>query len=101
MKNIMQAVFIAYDLAHHENILEVLNSNSCRGYTNFGEVQGKGSKTGEPHLGTHAWPSMASAIITFVDDEKLEKVLNDLHALDLQKPRLGLRAFAWPVTATV
>ena len=27
-------------------------------------MQGRGSKTGEPHYGSHAWPSMCSAIIT-------------------------------------
>ena len=45
----MQAIFITYDLAHHENIIAVLNANSCRGFTAFGEVQGRGTKTGDPH----------------------------------------------------
>lgn len=97
----MKAVFIAYDLAHHENILEVLNHYSCRGFTAFGQVQGRGSKNGEPHYGTHAWPSLASAIITFVDDERVDNLLAGLHDLDMEKPKLGLRAFVWDVEKTV
>ena len=97
----MQAIFIAYDLAHHEKVIEVLNSLSCRGYTSFGTVQGRGSKTGEPHLGTHAWPSLASAMLTMVDDDKADEVLNRLKAINDAKPKLGLRAFVWPITKTI
>lgn len=97
----MKAIFIAYDLAHHEKVIEVLNATSCRGYTEFGTVQGRGSKTGEPHLGTHAWPSLASAMLTIVEDDKVEAVLARLKAIDDAKPKLGLRAFVWPVAHTI
>ena len=96
----MQAIFIAYDQAHHEEVLEVLRTCSCRGYTAFGTVQGRGTNTGEPHLGTHAWPSLAAAMLTFVEDDRLEAVLGKLKEVDELKPRLGLRAFAWPITHT-
>lgn len=97
----MKAIFIAYDQAHHEGIIEILNRHACRGFTGFGIVQGRGSVKGEPHYGTHAWPSLAQSIITIVSDESAPKVLEDLHALDMTKPRLGLRAFQWNVEATV
>ena len=97
----MKGVFIAYDQAHHENVIEVLNRTSCRGFTAFGEVQGRGSKTGDPHYGTHAWPSLASAIMTFVPDEQLDLLMERLHELDETKPRLGLRAFAWNVEKSI
>ncbi len=97
----MKAVFIAYDLAHHENIIDVLNRSNCRGFTAFGEVQGRGSKNGEPHYGTHAWPSLASAILTMVDDDKVDLLLERLHELDTAKPMLGLRAFTWNVEKTI
>lgn len=97
----MQAIFIAYDQAHHEAILDLLERNSCRGFTSFGEIQGRGSRGGEPHYGTHAWPSLGGAILTIVDDARVDTVLERLRALDATKPRLGLRAFVWPVTATV
>ena len=94
----MQAIFIAYDQAHHEAILEILEKNSCRGFTSFGETQGRGSHTGEPHFGSHAWPSLGGAILTMVEDLRLEGVMQKLKALDESKPRLGLRAFVWPIT---
>ena len=64
-------------------------------------MQGRGSKTGEPHLGTHAWPSLASAMLTMVEDDRVDKVLERLKAIDDNKPRLGLRAFVWPVTRSI
>lgn len=97
----MKAIFIAYDQAHHEQVLEVLNSCQCRGYTAFGTVQGRGSHDGEPHLGTHAWPSLAEAMLTMVDDARVNMLLERLQAVNQAKPRLGLRAFVWPIEATI
>lgn len=97
----MQAIFIAYDQAHHEAILDILDRNNCRGFTSFGETQGKGSKTGDPHFGSHAWPSLGGAILTIVEDNKVDTLLDKLHALDVAKPLLGLRAFVWPITRTI
>ena len=94
-------MFIAYDQAHHEHIIEALDKSGCRGFTSFGTVQGRGSVKGEPHYGSHAWPSLASAIITIVEDSKVEQVLARLRALDEEKPRLGLRAFVWTVEQTL
>lgn len=97
----MKSIFIAYDQAHHEHIIEALDKSGCRGFTSFGTVQGHGSVKGEPHYGSHAWPSLASAIITIVEDSKVEQVLARLRALDEEKPRLGLRAFVWTVEQTL
>lgn len=97
----MQAIFIAYDQAHHEAILDVLERNSCRGFTSFGEVQGRGSVKGEPHYGSHAWPSLGGAILTIVEDRLVDSLLSKLKALDDSKPKLGLRAFVWQVTRSI
>lgn len=97
----MKAIFIAFDQAHRENILELLEKSSCRGFTSFGETQGRGTHTGEPHYGTHAWPSLGGAILTIVEDNKVDSVLEKLKKLDEEKPRLGLRAFVWEITKTI
>lgn len=97
----MKAIFIAYDQAHNETIIDLLEKNSCRGFTSFGETQGRGTKTGEPHFGSHAWPSLGNAILTIVEDEKVDQVLKKLKALDEAKPRLGLRAFVWDIIQTI
>lgn len=97
----MKSIFIAYDQAHHIHIIELLERHACRGFTALGEVQGRGTHRGEPHYGTHAWPSLAQAIITVVPDRSAPGILEDLHALDMEKPRLGLRAFVWNVEAEI
>lgn len=91
----MKTVFIAYDQAHHDNVMEALNDSNVRGYTFFEQVGGRGSKGGDPHLGSHAWPSMNSAIVTIVEDEKVQPLLTRLKKLDDDNPMLGLRAFVW------
>ncbi len=97
----MQAIFIAYDQAHEEAILDLLEKNSCRGFTSFGETRGRGSVKGEPHYGSHAWPSLGGAILTIVEDQRADGVLKRLKELDESKPRLGLRAFVWEITKTI
>lgn len=97
----MKAVFITYDQAHEEKIIDVLTRSNCRGFTNFGIVQGRGSETGDPHYGSHAWPSLASAIITIVDDRKVNPLLERLRAIDEDRPLLGLRAFVWNVEKSI
>lgn len=93
----MKSIFITYDQAHHENVIEALDDTSARGYTYFEGVGGRGTKRGEPHLGSHAWLSMNSAIITIVEDTQVDSLLNRLHKLDIENPLLGLRAFVWNI----
>lgn len=91
----MKTVFIAYDQAHHDNVMEALNDSNVRGYTFFEQVGGRGTKGGDPHLGSHAWPSMNSSILTVVEEEKVQPLLKRLKKLDDDNPMLGLRAFVW------
>jgi nitrogen regulatory protein PII len=93
----MKAVFIAYDQAHQENVMEVLSRMNIKGYTMFEQVMGAGTKTGDPHLGSHAWPTMNSSILTIVPDERVDTLLERLHELDVNNEMLGLRAFVWNV----
>ena len=97
----MKAIFIAYDQAHHEAIIDLLTKSNCRGFTSFGETQGRGSTTGDPHYGSHAWPSLGGAILTIVEDNKMKDVMLKLKELDNSKPKLGLRAFAWEIIESI
>lgn len=91
----MKTVFIAYDQAHQDNVMEALTDTNVRGYTILEQAGGRGSKGGDPHLGTHAWPSMNSAIISVVTDEQVTPLLDRLKRYDDDNPMLGLRAFVW------
>lgn len=93
----MKGVFIAFDQAHRDAVIEVLDHLNCRGFSLVEQMQGRGSKTGEPHYGSHAWPSMNSGIITMVDDKAVEPLLKALKEIDENAEMLGLRAFVWNV----
>ena len=97
----MKAIMITFDQAYYERIIDALERNNCRGFTAWQEVQGRGLVNGEPHYGSHAWPSLASAIITMVDDAKVDTVLGFLHEMDVATPKLGLRAFVWAIEKTI
>ena len=89
----MKAVFITFDQAHYERIIDILDRLSCRGFTAWQLVNGRGSSTGEPHYGSHAWPGLASAIMTMVDDDRVTSLLDRLRAINDERPKLVLRAF--------
>lgn len=97
----MKAIFIAFDQAHRERIIEMLERSNCRGFTAWDQVTGRGSETGEPHYGTHAWPSLAGAIMTMVEDHRVDIVLQKLKEFDADRPKLGLRAFVWNIESSI
>ena len=97
----MKAVFIPYNQAYKERLIEILDKMSIRGFTMWEQVQGRGSNSGDPHYGNHAWPTMNSSILTVVPNEKVEGLLKKIHALDMQTEMQGIHAFVWPVEQMV
>jgi nitrogen regulatory protein PII len=93
----MKAVMITLDQAHYDEIAGALSSLNIRGFTSWKEVHGRGSKDGEPHYGSHAWPSVNRAMLAVVDDGRVKPLLDYLRELDRESPYLGLRAFVWNV----
>ena len=97
----MKAIFISFNQAYYEMILSIMDRNNIRGFTYWEEVQGRGSKNGEPHYGSHAWPTLNSAILAMVPDEKVDPFLDLLHKMDLQTEAQGLRAFVWYIEKSI
>ena len=97
----MKAVFISFDQAHYESIVKILDRTSNRGFSGWENIQGRGTRTGEPHYGSHAWPSINGAIMTMVNDEKVDSLLRELRKLDDLRPALGLRAFVMNVEQSI
>jgi hypothetical protein len=93
----MKSIFISFDQAYYEQVQAILSINHVRGYSGWESVIGRGSLTGEPHYGTHAWPALNTAILTVVDDPKVKPILEDLRALDATSERMGIRAFVWNI----
>ena len=93
----MKGVFIAFDQAHRDAVIDTLDHLNCRGFSLIEQMQGRGSKTGDPHYGTHAWAAMNSGIITIVNDNIIESLLASLKKIDEDAPMLGIRAFVWNI----
>lgn len=93
----MKAVFIVYNQANTERVEYILDALNIRGFTYWENVQGRGSKNGEPRRGTHTWPEMNSAIVTVVPDEKVPELLETVKKLDNSNREVGVKAFVWNI----
>ena len=78
-------------------IADALEALGVKGFTMWQDIAGRGTQTGLPHLGNHAWPTMNNAMLTFVEDDKVDDILGKIRAMDEETPDLGIRAFAWNV----
>jgi nitrogen regulatory protein PII len=97
----MKAILITYNQAYYDEIAKVLNDNGVKGFTEWNEIKGHGSEKGEPHYGTHAWPTLNNAIISIVPDGAVDGILKQLKEKDRKAPELGLRAFFWTVEGMI
>ena len=93
----MKAIFIVYNQAYNQEIVELLEACGQRGYTVWEEIGGRGSETGEPHLGNHAWPTQNHAVLTVLEDDLARQAMDALRRTDATYPDLGLRAWILPV----
>ena len=91
----MKALFISYNQAYNEEIVEVLEAHGQRGFTRWQNIDGRGTVNGLPRYGNHAWPEQNHGILTFIDDDKVQEIAADLKAKDEKTPMLGLRAWIW------
>ncbi|MBO4467219.1 MAG: hypothetical protein J5745_03830 [Bacteroidales bacterium] len=93
----MKAVFVVYNQAYNQEIVNTLEELGQRGYTVWEEIGGRGTLDGEPHLGNHAWPTQNHALVSMMEDSLAGKVMEALRSLDAANPKLGLRAYILPV----
>lgn len=93
----MKAIFITYNQALTDRVQAILDENEVRGFTRWGLTEGRGSVDGEPHYGTHAWPSMNASVLAIVADEKIPVLLDALREMDTTTRMQGSRAFVWNI----
>jgi nitrogen regulatory protein PII len=93
----MKAIYIIYGQSLKEIIEQQLDKLNIRGFTRWEEVHGRGSKSGEPHYGTHAWPSKNGAILTIVNEQQVNPILDSLRQINEQAEQQGLNAFVWNI----
>jgi nitrogen regulatory protein PII len=97
----MKAIMIIYNQAHTEKIEYLLEKLGIKGYTLWENVQGRGTQTGVPHLGTHAWPEINKSVMMVVDEDIVDLVLENVKRIDAINDEVGIRAFVWDVLKTV
>jgi nitrogen regulatory protein PII len=97
----MKAIMIIYNQANSEKVEYMLDKLGIKGYSLWENVQGRGSNTGVPHLGTHAWPEINKSVLTIVDDEIVDKVLEIVSKIDKINEEVGIRAFVWDILKTI
>lgn len=97
----MKSVLIVFNQVNTERVEFLLDELKIKGFTLFEEVQGRGSRNGEPRRGTHTWPELNSALMTVVEDDKVEELLLTVKKLDNRNKKIGVRAFVWNIEAMV
>ena len=95
----MKAIFIAFNQAYNDEIVDLLERHGQRGFTRWNDILGRGGVDGEPHYGNHAWPVQNMAILAMVEDSLVPTLLEELETTDKASPDLGLRAFVWDIVA--
>ena len=94
----MKAIFLSCNQSMFDAVMDIMDELEVRGFTGWEELMGRGTNDGEPHLGNHAWPTMNSALLAVVEDDKATQLLAALKQLDEENHKQGLRAFAWEVS---
>ncbi len=97
----MKAVIIIFNQAHTERVEYLFDKLGIKGYSLWENIQGKGSNTGVPHLGTHAWPEINKIALTMIDDDQVESVLSAVRKIDSINEEVGIRAFVWDILQAV
>ena len=97
----MKSVLIVYNQANNERAEYMLDTLGIRGFTFWENVQGRGHEVGDPHRGTHTWPELNNAILTVVEDDKVQELLNSVRKLDKRNEEVGIRAFVWNIEQMV
>jgi hypothetical protein len=80
---------IIFDQAHYSQIEREPFQTEYSWIFVLEEVYGRGSNTGEPHYGSHAWPSVNNAILPIVENVRVALLLKYLKELDNEYNNLG------------
>jgi nitrogen regulatory protein PII len=97
----MKAVFIIFNQAITNKVEKALELAQIKGFSKWNEMVGAGSNEGEPHLGTHVWPSLNSGIFTVLEDEKVKTLLNLIEQINNIAEAQGIHAFVWNIETMV
>lgn len=93
----MKAVMIIFNQVHTEKVEYMLDFLKINGYSMWQDMQGRGTNTGEPRMGTHTWPEMNSGVITIVENDKVKSIIEKIKKIDEMNKEIGIRAFVFNI----
>jgi len=97
----MKSIFIVYNQAHTEKVEYMLDMLKISGFTQWTNMMGRGTNTGQPHMGTHTWPEINSANLIIVEDDIVDTILESIKSMDELNKDVGIRAFVWDIIKSV
>ncbi|KPJ61783.1 MAG: hypothetical protein AMS15_05810 [Planctomycetes bacterium DG_23] len=92
----MKLVFLVYNAAIDEDVVEVLAHLGIEEYTKWPRLTGKG-KTSGPHLDSPVWPGVNSALLIATDETKAQSLLEEVRSLKKKLAHEGIKAFLLPL----
>jgi len=92
----MKMVFITYNVAIETEVMEILKELAIEGFTRWPRVQGQGITSG-PHLDSHIWPVVNSALAIAVEGNKKDKLVEKIKELRQKLGKEGVKAFVLPI----
>ena len=94
----MKMIFIVYNAAISEEVMEALQEIGVENYTKWDRVLGKGPISG-PHFDSDIWPGVNSMLAIAVEDEKKDKIMTKIKELKSKESiaREGIGAFVLPL----
>ncbi len=92
---------IIFNQSISDEVYEILERLNIRGFTRWIDVHGRGSHKGDPHFGTHIWPSINGVLLTIIEDDKVQALLDQVKHINTLAEEEGIRAFVWQIEQTV
>ena len=92
----MKMVFVMYNIAVNDEVMEILKSVGIKGYTRWERVTGHGKRSG-PHLGNHVWPAVNSVLAIAVEADKKDNLIKGIRNLRQKMGKEGIKAFVLPL----
>jgi nitrogen regulatory protein PII len=96
----MKMVFVVFNVAIEDCVMESLQTLGISNYTKFPRIQGVGAHS-DPHLDSHIWPGFNVGLFITIEDSKVEELLSLVRNLKERFARLGLAAYVLNVEEAI
>ena len=92
----MKMIFIMYNIAINDEVMEIMEKSEIEDYTRWERVTGVG-KTSGLHMGTHVWPAVNSVLAVAVENDKKDKLIEQIKEARKKLGKEGIKAFVLPL----